>query len=312
MNVAELLNGFAGAAMKSAISGLLIDKSAREFNFTGLAGSSVAMMLCSLPRQKAPILVIGDSPDDAGYLYHDLTRLVGEGSVGFFPSAYKRDIKFGKIDAPSEILRTESLSKWYADKSLRFVVASPEGLAERVASRDSVDSSTFRFAVGEETDMTQARKWLLDNGFSQVDYVYEPGNFSIRGSILDIFGYNYELPYRIDFFGDEIDSIRTFDIETQLSRDKLSEALVSSNVASDTRGVSLLEFIGDDTLIAVRSPRIVLGRVKEISQETFSKNALLADEGDKDALKNVVDAEDFAARFDSFWKIGYEQKKISY
>lgn len=305
MNVAELLNGFAGPALKSAVSGLLKDKSTSEFNFTGLAGSSVSMMLCLIPKQKSPILVVGDSPDDAGYLYHDLTRLVGEGSVGFFPSAYKRDIKFGKIDAPSEILRTESLSRWYADKSLRFVVASPEGLAERVAPRDSVDSSTMRFAVGAELDMMMVRQWLLDNGFSQVDYVYEPGNFSIRGSILDIFGYNFELPYRIDFFGDEIDSIRTFDIETQLSHDKLTEALVSSNVASAATGVSLLEFIGSDTLVAVRSPRIVLGRIDEISKETFSKSALLADEGDKDALKNVVDAEDFTLRFNSLRRIAF-------
>ena len=200
MNVNQLIDNFAGKSRQSALLTLLKDKKTSRINALGLAGSSPAMMLASMPSQKRPVLVVGDSPDDAGYIYHDLTRLVGEQAVGFFPSAYKRDIKFGKIDPPSEILRTESLSRWHTDKNLRFVVASPEGLAEMVATRENVSHSTLRFKVGEEYDMRQARLWLLDNGFNQVDYVYEPGNFSVRGSILDIFGYNFELPYRIDFF----------------------------------------------------------------------------------------------------------------
>lgn len=309
MNVNQLIDNFAGKSRQSALLTLLKDKKTTRINALGLAGSSPAMMLASMPSQKRPVLVVGDSPDDAGYIYHDLTRLVGEQAVGFFPSAYKRDIKFGKIDPPSEILRTESLSRWHTDKNLRFVVASPEGLAEMVATRENVSHSTFRFKVGEEYDMRQARLWLLDNGFNQVDYVYEPGNFSVRGSILDIFGYNFELPYRIDFFGDEVDSIRSFDIETQLSRDKLGEIVVSSNVASSSSGQSLLRFIEPDTIVAARSPHIVIGRVAAIAAETFSKNALLADEGDPDALKKVVDADEFAADFASFRQIAFTAGK---
>ncbi len=305
MIVNELTAGFGGSARQKALASLLADRKATAINATSLAGSAPAMMLAAMPKQKLPVLVVGDSPDDAGYLYHDLTRLVGEDAVGFFPSAFKRDIKYGKIDAPSEILRTEALSRWHSDRSLRFVVASPEGLAERVATRSDIDNSTLRLRTGAEIDLTVARQWLLDNGFTQVDYVYEPGNFAIRGSILDIFGYSYELPYRIDFFGDEIDSIRSFDIETQLSRDKMQEVAISSNIASSAQGDSLLRFIDPATLIAVRSPGMVIDRIKAIAAETFSKNALLADEGDPDALKRVVDAEEFAAAFETFRRLAF-------
>lgn len=309
MIVNELTAGFGGNARQKALQALLSDKKAGAMNATSLAGSSPAMMLAAMPRQKHPVLVVGDSPDDAGYLYHDLTRLVGEEAVGFFPSAFKRDIKYGKIDAPSEILRTEALSRWHDDLKLRFVVASPEGLAERVATRTDIDSSTLRLRTGSEVDLTETRRWLLDNGFTQVDYVYEPGNFAIRGSILDIFGYSYELPYRIDFFGDEIDSIRSFDIETQLSRDKLQDVAISSNISSSAEGESLLRFVDPATLIAVRSPEIVLDRIKAIAAETFSKNALLADEGDPDALKRVVDPEEFDADFQRFRRLAFTAGK---
>ncbi len=309
MIVNELTAGFGGNARQKALRALLADKKAVTMNATSLAGSSPAMMLAAMPQQKHPVLVVGDSPDDAGYIYHDLTRLVGEEAVGFFPSAFKRDIKYGKIDAPSEILRTEALSRWHDDRKLRFIVASPEGLAERVATRTDIDNSTLRLRTGSEVDLSEARRWLLDNGFTQVDYVYEPGNFAIRGSILDIFGYSYELPYRIDFFGDEIDSIRSFDIETQLSRDKLQDVAISSNISSSTEGGSLLRFIDPSTLIAVRSPGIVIDRIKAIAAETFSKNALLADEGDPDALKRVVDPEEFDTDFQRFRRLAFTSGK---
>lgn len=309
MNISELTSGFGDNARRKALSKLIADAGVKRINAVGLAGSSVAMMLAAIPKQTRPILVVSDSPDDAGYLYHDLTRLVGEDAVAFFPSAYKRDIKYGRVDAPSEILRTEALSRWHSDAGLRFVVASPEGLSERVASRDNVDNATLRLSVGGEIDLTQTRQWLFDNGFNQVDYVYEPGNFAIRGSIIDIFGYSFELPYRVDLFGDEIESIRTFDIETQLSRDKIEHVSISSNVASSPTGQSLLEFIDSETLIAIRSPYFVIDRIKNIASEKFSQNAILADEGDPEAMKQLIDAEQFADHFNQFKVISFTAAK---
>lgn len=309
MTLKELSGAFPGEARAKAVRALLSDPKVRRIDAVSLAGSSAAMMLASLPRLKYPVIVVGDNPDDAGYLYHDLSRIIGEESVLIFPSAYKRDIKYGRIDPPSEILRSEALSRWHTDPALRFVVTSPEAMAERVASREVVDSATLNLVSGGEADLTEVQKWLRSNGFKQVDYVYEPGHFAVRGSILDIFGYSFELPFRIDFFGDEIDSIRTFDIETQLSRDKVDRVAVTTDVATSADGCSILRFVNPQTLIAVRSPGLLTGRINDIASQSFSSSALLADEGDPDAMKHAVDADEFAADFDKFRQLAFTAAK---
>lgn len=132
------------------------------------------------------------------------------------------------------------------------MVTYPEALAEQVASRDSVDTHTLRLSKSRSADLTETIAWLRDNGFKQVDYVYEPGQFSSRGSILDIYGYSNELPFRLDFFGDDIDSIRSFNVDTQLSAERFDDIAISANVAIDAKGQSLLEYIPANTIIAVR------------------------------------------------------------
>lgn len=270
-----------------------------------LAGSAAAMLLAAMTRRDEPILVIGDNLDDAGYLYHDISRVLGEEAVLMFPSGYKRDIKYGQVDPPSQILRTEALNHWHNDKKLRLVVTYPEALAERVASKETIARHTLHLKVNSTADMTETEKWLRDNGFVEEDYVYEPGHFAVRGSILDIFGYSNELPYRIDFFGDEIDSIRTFNIETQLSEQRVEEVAITSNVARLSHGESLLDFISPSTLIAVRDAQYTVDRIAAIASETFSDSALIAEEGDKNAMCQVVDAEDFALKFDRFRQLRF-------
>ena len=272
----------------------------RESHAYGLAGSSAAVLLGSLPQRKSPLLVIGDSLDDAGYLYHDISRVAGEDAVMMFPSGYKRDIKYGQVDPPSQILRTETLSHWYDDHSLRVVVTYPEALAEMVATKGDLDKHTLNIKIGATLDLSEIQQWLRDNGFVEQDYVFEPGHFAVRGSILDIFGYSSELPLRIDFFGDEVDSIRTFNVETQLSETKLKEVAITSNVSQTSRGQSLLDFIPADTLIAARDMRFTLERIRAIASEDFSESAMIADEGDPDAMQKVVDAEVFASKIQTF------------
>ncbi len=258
------------------------------------------MALSHITGGKGPVLVIGDSLDDAGYLYHDFSRIIGEEAVAMFPSGYKRDIKYGQVDAPSQILRTEALNRWHDDPKLKFIITYPEALAEKVAPRKVIDDHTLRIKKGVETDLAATVRWLRDNGFDEVDYVYEPGQFANRGSILDIFGYSNELPYRIDFFGDEIDSIRAFNTETQLSEQKLDDIAVTSNVAKAAAGESLLEFVDPKTIIAVRDAEYTISRIEAVASETFSDSALVADEGDKHAMSNVVDAAEFAHKFTTF------------
>ncbi len=304
MTLLEIVESMRDGARSRALSSALKGGNGL-ISVYNLAGSSAAVMLSLLPEGKAPTVVIGDSLDDAGYLYHDLCRIVGEECVAMLPSGYKRHIKYGQADPPSQILRTEALTRWTSDRGLRFVVTYPEALAERVADRDSITRHTLRLSTDTQADMTETVRWLRDNGFSEVDYVYEPGQFAVRGSILDIFGYSHELPYRIDFFGDDIDSMRTFNIETQLSEQRMEAVSITSNVASQGRGSSLLDFIAPSTLLAVRDSAYTLARISEVASESFSASAIEASEGDASAMRQLIEADEFKAKFDSFRRVEF-------
>ena len=295
MNLEELCKNILTPARGEALAKAFADKRVNRITLYGLAGSAPAMLMGALPAEDgdSPVLVVGDTLDDAGYIYHDLSRVLGEGAVLMFPSGYKRAIKYGQPDPPSQIMRTEVLNRWDTDRSLRYVVTYPEALAEKVASRDTIDTHTLHLATGGTADLAETAKWLRTNGFQEVDYVYDPGHFAVRGSILDIYGYSSEEPFRIDFFGDEIESIRAFNIETQLSERKLDSIAVTSNVAQQSSG-SLLTYLKDNSTIWVRDADYTVERIKAIAADSFSDSALIADEGDSEAMKQVIDPEEFA------------------
>lgn len=295
MDLEELCKNILTPARGEALTKAFADKRVNRITLYGLAGSAPAMLMGALPAEDgvSPILVVGDTLDDAGYIYHDLSRVLGEGAVLMFPSGYKRAIKYGQPDPPSQIMRTEVLNRWDTDRSLRYVVTYPEALAEKVASRDTIDTHTLHLATGGTADLAETAKWLRTNGFQEVDYVYDPGHFAVRGSILDIYGYSSEEPFRIDFFGDEIESIRAFNIETQLSERKLDSIAVTSNVAQQSSG-SLLTYLKDNSPIWVRDADYTVERIKAIAADSFSDSALIADEGDSEAMKQVIDPEEFA------------------
>lgn len=295
MDLEELCKNILTPARGEALAKAFADKRVNRITLYGLAGSAPAMLMGALPAEDgdSPVLVVGDTLDDAGYIYHDLSRVLGEGVALMFPSGYKRAIKYGQPDPPSQIMRTEVLNRWDTDRSLRYVVTYPEALAEKVASRDTIDTHTLHLATGGTADLAETAKWLRTNGFQEVDYVYDPGHFAVRGSILDIYGYSSEEPFRIDFFGDEIESIRAFNIETQLSERKLDSIAVTSNVAQQSSG-SLLTYLKDNSTIWVRDADYTVERIKAIAADSFSDSALIADEGDSEAMKQVIDPEEFA------------------
>ena len=310
--LSELSKHFMTAERKASMESLLRHK---ESTAAGLAGSAPSLLLAAIPRRKVPVLVIGTDTDDAGYLYYDLCRLVGEDAVAFMPSGYKRALKYGQVDEPSRILRTEALSRIAAgDASLRFLVTSPEALAERVASRKALDEHTLTLTAGKRTNLSDTEVWLRENGFTEVEYVYEPGQFAVRGSILDIFGYSLELPVRVDFFDDEIDTIRTFNIETQLSEQKLPAITIAADAArsaAESDSVSLLGLIDKSTLIAVRAGSDVVNRISRIAEEGVSASAAVAadsaggTETDVNADKEIVDAGEFAEQYASFRRLTF-------
>ncbi len=293
------------AARVAALSKCLKDKKIKRIKMDGLVGSAPAVVFSCLPRLKQPYLAVANDMDEAGYLYNDLCQILGEEAILIFPSGYKRDIKYGQADPPSQILRSEVLSRW-GDGKLKIVVTYPEALAEKVAPRKAIEDSTLTFRKGGTADLTETAKRLRDFGFTTVDYVYEPGQFAVRGSILDIFSFANEQPYRIDFFGDDIESIRTFNIETQLSEQPVDEITVVNNLNAGTAdGTSLLRFAGADTVLLLHDREWLCQRVHAVAEETLSESAVVAREGDVHAMDNVVDADQFCADVNGFRSVDY-------
>ena len=304
MELSDICSKFLTKPMREALAnGLSAKEKPARLALCNLAGSSVSLALANVPHGKSPLLVIGDSKDDAGYLYHDLSRLLGENSVLVFPSAYKRDIKYGQVDSPSQVARTEALKAWKDDPGLKIIIAYPEAIAEGVATWKEISEHSIDLKLEQEISPIALRDWLLNQGFFKVDYVYEPGQFAMRGSIIDIFSYSNELPFRIDFFGNEIDTIRTFDVETQLSVKKFEKIAITANVKPEIVNKSLLDVIPADTILAFRDKDFTLSRINEIAAETFSESSMIADEGDKDALSKVISPEDFAEKAEAFTQI---------
>lgn len=299
MKLIEACRYFSGSQLLKEATRLLADPLQKQVRFLGLGGSSLAVMLSMIEQKRRCVIVM---PDDeaAGYLYHDLSQIENQEVVAIFPSGYKRGIKYGQIEPAQQILRTEALDAWVSSKTLRWLVTSPEALAEKVPMREDLDSNTLTVKSGATMLLSDLVSRLRELGFKEVDYVYEAGQFGRRGSIVDVFSFSNELPYRIDFFDDEIDSIRAFNVETQLSEQRLeSISIVGVDVANKGKGgVSLLEFIEKNTVIWTPSVADVALKVKSICDDTFSESSLHAGEGDENSLDNVVDYVSFKAALD--------------
>ncbi len=313
MELKEADKLFATAAKTAAVEKALADKKIKGLLLSGLEGSSAAMLFACLKPGKCPFLIVADDLDSAGYIYNDLCQIVGQECVGIFPSGYKRDIKYGQVDAPSQILRTEVLDALGDKKSaVRFVVSYPEALAEKVADAITIADNSVSLKVGSRIILSDLTGRLRELGFRETEYVYEPGQFARRGSIVDVYSYSCELPYRIDFFDDEVDSVRAFNVETQLSEQRLDSVniLPPSSSHSADKGISLLEFMDDSTVVMCQSPSYLLERVKAVSEETFSSAALIAEEGDENAMDKVVDADAFVNRFKSMKVVAFGSRGL--
>ena len=194
----------------------------------------------------------------------------------FFPSSYRRAIKYGQRDAANEILRTEVLAALAKkDDKSKFIVTYPSAIAELVISKKHLDERRISLSTSQTVDVTELEHKLVDIGFKEVDYVYEPGQFAVRGSIIDVYSYSSELPYRIDFFGDEIDTIRTFSVEDQLSKDRKSSIEIVPELAS-TEGekIPFLKFLPDDALIVMKDYSYVFDIIQQTYNEGFSSQAM--------------------------------------
>lgn len=271
----EIAKQYGRSPQANALFDLLKKKSVHSVFLQGLVCSSASVFFGSLQaKMKRTVLFVLNDADEAGYFYHDLTQMLGQESVFFFPSSYRRAIKYGQRDAASEILRTEVLARLSAGKQI-YIVSYPDALAELVVSKQILDERILKLAVGQQIAQVDIVRQLRDFGLQETDYVYEPGQFAVRGSILDVYSYSCEYPFRIDFFGDEIDTIRTFNIEDQLSKDKRDAIeIVPELAAEQSVKQCFLHFLDADALVVMNDYTLLHDRIEQIYKDGFSTQSL--------------------------------------
>lgn len=314
MDIIELQHLYSKHPNVAALEKLLEDASAKTIFLGGLCASSSALFYSSFIKDSRHSFVfILNDLEEAGYFYHDLTQINGDKNILFFPSSYRRAIKYGQKDAANEILRTEVLSRLQKTNEPICVVTYPDALAEKVVSQQELSEKTLKLHVGEQVDTAFITDVLHSYGFEHVDYVYEPGQYAVRGSIIDVFSFSSEFPYRIDFFGNEVESIRTFEVESQLSKDRKDNiSIVPELTKNNSNEVSFLDFISADTVIAMKDLLWVRERIQAVHDEALSPQALIAQEkeemGGIDLAEKLIDGSEFTVRALEFRRIEFGSK----
>ena len=282
MTIVELQQQYAAHPNVAALQKLLQTKAVKHLYCEGLQASAASLFMSVITeKEKNPFVFILNDQEEAGYFYHDLIQILGDKNVLFFPSSFRRAVKYGQKDAANEILRTEVLSRLQKDPTGLCIVSFPDALAEKVVSQKELEDKTLKLSVGERVDSTFITDILHSYGFQYTDYVYEPGQYAIRGSIIDVFSFSSEYPYRIDFFGDEVDSIRTFEVESQLSIEKKdSIVIVPDLLATGAMVSSLLEFVPQETVLVMKDFLWLRERIQVVYDESLTSQAMMAQEAE--------------------------------
>lgn len=306
MTLSELQQKYASLPVVRSVMDLLKDSSVRFIFCKGLRASSASLFSSALVYNRiCPLIFILDDLEEAGYFYHDLVQILGDESVLFFPSSYRRAVKYGQKDSANEILRTEVLSRLQQQPEGLCIVTYPEALAEKVVSLGEMNSKMLQLHVGDKIQMTEIGNTLREYGFEYVDYVYEPGQYALRGSIIDVYSFSSEYPCRIDFFGDEIDSIRTFEVQSQLSRDKLEEVAVVPDLSADSQlSGSFFDFIPQNSVVSTRDFTWVCQRIQSVHDESLCPQAIAVQEAEElgacSLEGKLIDGNDFRNQVQPF------------
>lgn len=281
MDIQDIKQLYAKAPGTVALCKLLQENRGSNIFLQGQQASATPLLFAAVGTEiKQTFLFVLQDADEAGYFYHDLTQVMGTQNVLFFPSSFKRSVKYGQRDSANEILRTEVLARVsardnQATESL-LIISYPEALSELVVSKQHLNERRLSLKTGQQQiDITDIAHKLREYGFQEVDYVYEPGQYSVRGSILDVYSFSCENPFRIDFFGREIDTIRTFEVQDQLSKDKLNEIEIVPELATlTTERVSFLNFLPSNSVMVYKDFAYIRDVIAHVYDEGYSKQAI--------------------------------------
>ncbi len=242
-----------------------------------MVGSSLSFVISeTFKKANKPYLLIFNDKEEAAYYLNDLEQLLGDKNVLFYPGSYRRPYQIEETDNANVLLRSEVLNRINSRKKPAVIVTYPTALFEKVVTKKELEKNTLKITVGENLSLDFVNEVLFEYKFKRVDFVTEPGDFSVRGGIIDVFSFSNDEPYRIEFFGDEIDSIRTFDVETQLSKEKLKKVSIMPNVENKTlqeSRESFLKYISSKTIIFTKNIDLLVGNLDkfyEKAEEAFN------------------------------------------
>ena len=242
----------------------------------GLVGSSLSFVIAEVfKRQDQPFLLLFNDKEEAAFYLNDLEQLINNKDVFFYPGSYRRPYQIEETDNANVLLRAEVLNRINSRKKPAIIVSYPDALFEKVVTRKELNSHTLKISVNDKLSIDFLNEVLFEYKFKRVDFVTEPGEFSVRGGIVDVFSFSNDEPYRIEFFGDEIDSVRSFDVETQLSNQVIKKITIIPNVATkvfDETRQSFLSYISPKTVVFTKNAEILCSRIDDFfgkAEETF-------------------------------------------
>ncbi|TGV00487.1 transcription-repair coupling factor [Flavivirga rizhaonensis] len=244
-----------------------IAQSQTKTHLKGLVGSSFSFVISSVFKQAdKPFLIVFNDKEEAAFYLNDLEQLCGDKDVLFYPGSYRRPYQIEETNNANVLLRAEVLNRINSRKKPAIIVTYPDALFEKVVTRKELERNTLKVSIGEKLSIDFVNEVLFEYQFKRVDFVTEPGEFSVRGGIVDVFSFSHDEPYRIEFFGDEVDSIRTFDVETQLSVEQIKKINIIPNVANkflEEKRQSFLKYIAQKTVVCLKNADLFFSRIDD-------------------------------------------------
>ncbi|OWP77287.1 transcription-repair coupling factor [Flavobacterium oreochromis] len=253
-------------------------KGDNKIHLKGLLGSSLSFVIEALfEKSDKTFLLLANEKEEAAYLLNDLEQLIGEKDVLFYPSSYRRPYQIEETDNANVLLRSEVLNRINSRKKPCIIVSYPEAIFEKVVTKKELEKNTLKISIGDKVSIDFINEVLFEYDFKRVDFITEPGEFSVRGGILDVFSFSNDNPYRIEFFGNEVDSIRTFDVSTQLSIETKNKITIIPNFENkllEEKRESFLEYINPKTSIFIQNVDSLLNNLDKLfkkAEESFEK-----------------------------------------
>jgi transcription-repair coupling factor (superfamily II helicase) len=255
-----------------------IAQSQNNTHLKGLVGSSFSIVLSEVFKTaEKPFLLVFDDKEEAAYYLNDLEQLINDRDVLFYPGSYRRPYQIEETNNANVLLRAEVLNRINSRRKPAIIVTYPDALFEKVVTKKELEKNTLKISVGNDLSIDFVNEVLFEYKFKRVDFVTEPGEFSVRGGIVDVFSFSHDEPYRIEFFGDEVDSIRTFDVETQLSTERIKKVSIIPNVANkfiEDKRESFLNYISSKTVVFSKNSSLIFSRIDDFyrkAEETFKE-----------------------------------------